>query len=345
MMIDTNPNSPSFILAEQSFSTKSVTKADRETYWRDEVLGNIGAVELHRLNDAPIDASMNMKLLNSGLVIGSTNYGEQRLKRNKKHIDSSDGGFFILGTQLAGGIDFKQQKHLLNSGGKHDARLTHSGASIIFYYAEKPFDIALHHCQDLIVRIPEDMLLTLCPQAKDMPAQLLTQDRAYFGLVSQFMHTLYNLGNDTSYAQGEQLKEALLQTMIVANAEVLKNCCTNNLDAHHYESALLFMKRNYHMVELDASAIAVATGVSVGHLQKVFAKYGTSIMQTLWDIRLKAASQCLMTSCKTMPIYQIAYACGFKNQAHFSKTFRVRFGASPKAWALACQSGQKPSSP
>lgn len=319
-------NHSDFIVAEHVFKTSDVPTMFKEAYWRDEVLSNIGNTHIQRLDSANFDSRIHLKAFSNELLIANTFYGSHQLSRSQKQINTSDDGFFVLGAMVQGGISFKQKTVEFSKADK----------GLLFYYAQSPFDIIFHNCEDMLVKIPEHVLLPLLPTAKDMPALLFTAKDPYYQLIYQFMQTLYSLPNRTSYLQGVQIRDALLQSLAVAISHHLGSYPTKKkLDSYHYQKTLLFLKKNYHNDKLDNATIANAMNLSVGHLQKIFAKMDTSIMHTLWKIRLERASQLLLSeqaSQYDLCISDVAFRCGFKTSSHFSREFRKHTGMTPSLW-------------
>lgn len=76
------------------------------------------------------------------------------------------------------------------------------------------------------------------------------------------------------------------------------------------------------------AAIAAACGLSLRQIERLFhAHLGQSIAQTAMAIRLESAAHRLRTT--DAPVTTIALDCGFVSAAHFSRSFRQRFGAAP----------------
>ena len=76
--------------------------------------------------------------------------------------------------------------------------------------------------------------------------------------------------------------------------------------------------------------IARAVGRHPAHLARAFRRcYGTSLGEYARRQRLEAAARLLRGS---TPLAEIALACGFHDQAHFSRSFKLAFGYSPAAW-------------
>jgi transcriptional regulator GlxA family with amidase domain len=87
-----------------------------------------------------------------------------------------------------------------------------------------------------------------------------------------------------------------------------------------------------HLAEnLSSERIAAACGVSVRHLNRLFAREGTSLMHHVWERRLARCRRDLMD--QTMAhrsISEIAFSAGFKDLAHFSRVYRTRYGRSAR---------------
>jgi AraC-like DNA-binding protein len=80
--------------------------------------------------------------------------------------------------------------------------------------------------------------------------------------------------------------------------------------------------------ELRPEAVAEALRISRASLYKLFeAEGGVSVF--IRRRRLRAVSRLLMEPDERRRISELAYACGFISEAHFSRAFREEFGATP----------------
>ena len=85
---------------------------------------------------------------------------------------------------------------------------------------------------------------------------------------------------------------------------------------------------------LSLSSVAELVGVHPAHLAKMFRKhYGCTLGSYVRRLRLEHAAQLLAQSEKTLGT--IALIAGFYDQSHFTKLFKLRFGATPADFRTA----------
>lgn len=94
-------------------------------------------------------------------------------------------------------------------------------------------------------------------------------------------------------------------------------------------TALAYMEM--HLEEpVSRDELASAAGVSVRQLERLFADHlGTTIGDHYLRLRLKRAQSLLRET--TLPVIEVAVACGFVSASHFSRAYKSRYGRSPKA--------------
>lgn len=98
-------------------------------------------------------------------------------------------------------------------------------------------------------------------------------------------------------------------------------------------TAFAMMESNLEDV-LSSSEIAAAVGLSCRQLERLFKAHVSQTPKTFYlELRLQRAVQLLTET--SMPIIEIALACGFGSASHFSKQFRKSRGVS----AFAIRSG------
>jgi AraC family transcriptional regulator len=80
--------------------------------------------------------------------------------------------------------------------------------------------------------------------------------------------------------------------------------------------------------ELRLAGLARTACVSAGHLARAFrSAFGQSVGEYVRERRLQRAAALMRDSKR--PLAEIAASVGFYDQAHFSRAFKTRFGASP----------------
>jgi AraC-like DNA-binding protein len=80
---------------------------------------------------------------------------------------------------------------------------------------------------------------------------------------------------------------------------------------------------------LARDRVAQALGVSVRTLARAFATHGTTFDRLLWNVRLEAAHEALLSNRGRASITEIALRHGFSDSSHFTRRFKARFGATP----------------
>lgn len=77
--------------------------------------------------------------------------------------------------------------------------------------------------------------------------------------------------------------------------------------------------------------IARHCGLSVGHFVSAF-KQSTGLTPHHWLIERRVDEAKRLLKHGKLPLAQIALACGFANQSHFTRVFRLTTGFTPAAW-------------
>jgi len=82
--------------------------------------------------------------------------------------------------------------------------------------------------------------------------------------------------------------------------------------------------------------VAAEAGLSLRYVQKLLTERGTTCSEFIYSSRLDHAAHLLHRRALLgtgEPLSEIAYACGFRDYAHFARRFHRRFGYSPGAYA------------
>jgi AraC family transcriptional regulator, positive regulator of tynA and feaB len=86
--------------------------------------------------------------------------------------------------------------------------------------------------------------------------------------------------------------------------------------------------------DFGPAEVAAETGMSLRYVQKLLTARGSTCSELVYSIRLDHAAHLLerRASLSTgQHLSEIAYACGFRDYAHFARRFRHRFGHAPGA--------------
>jgi AraC-like DNA-binding protein len=88
--------------------------------------------------------------------------------------------------------------------------------------------------------------------------------------------------------------------------------------------------------DFGPAKVASEAGISLRYVHKLFTERSTTCSEFIYSHRLDHAAHLLHRRALTdtdQPLSEIAYACGFRDYAHFARRFQKRFGYSPGAYA------------
>jgi AraC-like DNA-binding protein len=92
-----------------------------------------------------------------------------------------------------------------------------------------------------------------------------------------------------------------------------------------------YVEQNLSNPNLNTALIAAAVGLSPRRINALFAQEDTSLMRYVLQRRLERCYQDIQNQeYKNLRISDIAFHRGFNDLSHFSRTFRRRFGFSPR---------------
>lgn len=97
-----------------------------------------------------------------------------------------------------------------------------------------------------------------------------------------------------------------------------------------YRAAQIVIDRHCSDPNLTPDRVAAVVGCSRASLYRAFARRGATVAQAIWDARLQRALHLLMVRAEGRPaIASIAWQCGFRQPATFTRMFRRHFGFAP----------------
>ncbi|MBO0663117.1 helix-turn-helix domain-containing protein [Jiella sp. MQZ9-1] len=126
---------------------------------------------------------------------------------------------------------------------------------------------------------------------------------------------------------GCQLVE-LLAAAVSSDSRVLTGSSTTVRHAHLCRAEDIIRSR-LRDPALTPQSVADACGISLRYLQQIFEEEDTTVGTQIRTQRLMQCDQRLRDPHFRGSISQIAYACGFGDQAQFSRSYRAHFGRTP----------------
>ncbi len=101
----------------------------------------------------------------------------------------------------------------------------------------------------------------------------------------------------------------------------------------HYHRVLAYIRKRLDQT-ITVEELAREAGMSASHFSRVFKEtLGATPMQYVLAYRIEQAIKLMADA--TLPLGEIALACGFADQAHFSRSFKQVTGQTPRQFRAA----------
>ena len=104
----------------------------------------------------------------------------------------------------------------------------------------------------------------------------------------------------------------------------------SRLEVFHKARIKRFVLEHLRDPALDVDTVSRAVGLSTRYIHKLFSSEPERLMKWVWAQRIEGACKEIeRTASRRKAISQVAFSWGFSGPAHFSRSFRKRYGVSP----------------
>lgn len=314
-------------------STDDVPEHSRFDYWEDICRRLIGGFEFVDCERKELRAAFNMLSIDN-LTIAHYVGSPHAMDRRRSHIRSTDNDSYLI-------ILESPKTFNLDHGGYRKS----SAGGISLIDNATPFLGAHPEGLDILnVFVPRAVLEQALGPARYVTGLSIDPMQASFPIITTYLQTLIEHGPLLDPARQARMAAVAVELIAAGFAERIEVDPLPSLSS----AAILCRAQTYianHIGHegLSMNDVAMALRISVRRLQEVANAQNVSLMDWMWERRLRLAQERLADPAnQVVPIGLIAYQCGFASQAHFSRRFKERFGQTPtefKVWA-GLQRGQ-----
>lgn len=317
--------SPSEAESLRVLSTQSVRPEMRLEYWVEMVCSLYCRLECVPSDSAPIHASIRFRSLGNGQLTQVRSSCQIVRFLPHRIAECTDDHYLVLLMREGLGT---------LSEGNRTAQL-------------RPGDFAVHDCTQPcelrfdgpvhsvdVLRVARSELESHISDPADLTAKTVSGEHLAARLLKSMIEGIGDDDGDTLSAGTDQCLAQALTSIVAAGLRSLPATAISKpkrLADYHRARVRALVRDKLRDPHLSVGMIAAATGLSADYLGKLFRDEPESLSRWIWRLRLDACRSDL-TDCRFAHrgISEIAFSWGFNDAAHFSRSFRDRFGLSPR---------------
>lgn len=204
------------------------------------------------------------------------------------------------------------------------------------YDSSRPYELVLDApFEQIVLRLPVNALRSAVRDLGRLTATTVLNEHIEGQLLIEMIRTLWRDFENLEPATRLAVSNGVVNLVIAGLHTLAPAEATNPSDSSfiHLERIKRIVDSQLSDPELTVGSIAQQMGLSTGHLHRVFKSEAVPLAHYIWLRRLEACSRDLLDPrLLSRSIGEIAYRRGFKDAAHFSRSFKDRFGVSPREW-------------
>lgn len=185
------------------------------------------------------------------------------------------------------------------------------------------------------VKMPGEALRARIPNIEDYCACRYPNNRAMAHIARGFVRSVAVTYGATDAPNASGMARSMLDLMaLVVRAENPDPGVGQRSSRLQLRQRILdYISDNFQDPDLSPREIAEHHGISESYLYKLFADDGMTVSQVIMQQRLQWAYELLASDAgeRRFTVAEIAYAAGFRNVSHFSRTFTGRYRMAPSA--------------
>ncbi len=326
----------------KKWSTDQVAKSERLDYWAEMVCQTLLSMKMENQQQTQQKKDFYGELIQkaTGLVsLVDMKASSHRSYRLRENIQKDDKKEWLVLFQDEGICGVEQDGHYL----------TAKKGDILICDTTRPYTVNLsEHFSHQILVVPYALLGPVSKLSREIGSSVFSTDQGAGYLLKTLFYDLLNQDNASELVSSLPICESLVSLLYatIHNGNMSDQLLPNQLGKYHLSRIRAFVLEHLTEDDLNIEQISRAVNLSARHIHFLFRERSMGVMEWVWHERVKLARHMLISSeYIRRSISEVAFACGFKTLAHFSRLFKKYYDMSPKEfkeeWFKAQEKNQK----
>lgn len=309
------------------WTTEHMPEKDQFSYWREVLCEAFINLLPERRTNGGFSSRVESKLLSDINVVNVTSQS-QLVHRRSREIRRDDRNCFFLNLQLAG-----------------RSRVMHAGRETMIYPDQfaivdstRPYSLDfIDNWNVLSFRIPQHLLRPLLQRPEAALAVAVGRDSGVGEVLIDFLKSVADKAQHIDQGSAEVMSRSIAQLTAVAMGatQPAMESSREIVRSELRRSIANYIDGNAADAAINIDKVARRFGISRRQIQRLLHEQDTCFERMLLEKRLDHCADTLANQQFRLSISEIAFAWGFNDLSHFNRSFRKRFGASPREFREA----------
>jgi len=303
--------------ASLSLDLSQIDSPHRVTAWREWMSSSFPEFSLSRMA-LPADGGARVMSLGAARL-WLLRCPAGRIRRTPDPNSQRD-AFVVVQLEGAAAVAREGRVHAVSAGQVCIGRVAVDGAEMS---AEVPTTF-------LLLELPFSFLTGRHPQLEQLSFHTCEENQPGAVMLRELLMRAFSVGDRMEEYERRIALAAIVELIVLPLAGVRPK----NPGVLRVDRSLAQINERLDDPRLNATMLAREQGISRRRLDELFVDaVGTPVAACITDRRLVRASQLLRDPAhRKVSVTSIAARVGFQDASHFSRAFKGRFGATPKAW-------------
>ena len=314
-------------------TTSSVPPGERLAYWTDMICDVYVQLACDAERHDDFSGSIQSHSL-AHLELSVVESGAQRVRRTLGQISRAAEDYFLVSIQTRGcGVVRQDGRDALLQPG-----------DFALYDSTRPYELAFGgDFQQIVLMLPGSQLRTMVRDTASLTASPVSGREGAGHLMITMLQTLRRDIDSLQPASAAAVANGVVD-ILVAGLHTLPAASrqgVSDLTGYHLARIRRLIDRRLSDPRLSIATIAAELQLSIGHIHRLFQNEAMPLAHYIWNRRLEACQRDLLDPARAgHSIAEIAFSHGFNDAAHFSRSFRRRFGVTAREYRATAATGE-----
>jgi AraC-like DNA-binding protein len=304
-------------------STADIPERRQFAHWQDFICDSLVGLDCTSVSCEKFEGSIHNRKF-AGLQLSTMTSDQMSLSRSKARIARAREDAFLVA------FEGRAQSYGAQDG--REAVLNVSDFAL--FDSTRPYEVGFKPgFKHFVLKIPRPALLARLGNPNAITGSRIPGESGVGRIASRFFCELEQQVDSLDGLQADRLGEIGLDLLAAALAGMSSASSLGESAVRTAWVVRIKVLANARLSDpaLSPRSIAASMGISVRYLNALFAAENLSFDRWIWERRLQRCHAALTDRSQLgRSISDIAFGWGFSDMSHFSRSFRQRFGYSPR---------------